>query len=108
MRQSPPTWRRRPAIYRASWFRFDNTTGESRPLSETQSATTTIEAPPACQPPPGSFVLVDISADSNAHPTWQRPIRTYFRLDAAGWKLVGLERMPDRPADVAAQQRAAR
>ena len=31
-----------------------------------------------------------------------------FRLDADGWKLVGLDRMPDRAADAGAHQRAAR
>ena len=56
----------------------------------------------------GSFILVEISADSKEHEAWRRPVRTYFRLDADGWKLVGLERMPDRPADAGAHQRAAR
>jgi hypothetical protein len=39
------------------------------------------------------MVAVDISADSDAYPAWKRPIRTYFRRDGGGWKLVGLERM---------------
>src|SRR4026209_289426 len=34
-----------PATSRASGFRFDNATGETQAISETQSATTTIEAP---------------------------------------------------------------
>ena len=97
-----------PDVYRASWFHFDNATGESRSLSETSSATTTIEAPPGLPAAPGSFILVEISADSKEHKAWQRPVRTYFRLDADGWKLVGLERMPDLPADAGAHQRAAR
>jgi hypothetical protein len=42
----------------------------------------------------GSFVAVDISADSEAHPAWRRPIRTYFRRAGEGWALVGLERLP--------------
>jgi hypothetical protein len=97
-----------PEGYRASWFQFDNATGESRPLSETTSATTTIDAPPGLPAAPDSFILVELSADSKEHESWRRPIRTYFRLDADGWKLVGLERMPDRPADAAANRRAAR
>ena len=56
----------------------------------------------------GSFILIELSANSREHEVWQRPIRTYFRLDADGWKLVGLERMPDRRADGAAPRRAAR
>jgi len=87
-----------PDVYRASWFHFDNATGESRSLSETTSATTTIEAPPGLPAAPGGFILVEISADSKEHKAWQRPVRTYFRLDADGWKLVGLDRMPDRQA----------
>jgi hypothetical protein len=82
--------------------------GESRSPSETTSATTTIEAPPGLPAAPGSFILVEISADSKEYKAWQRPVRTYFRLDANGWKLVGLDRMPDRPADAGAHQRAAR
>jgi hypothetical protein len=38
---------------------------------------------------------VDISVDSAAHPTWRRPIRTYFRRGGEGWTLVGLERLPE-------------
>jgi hypothetical protein len=97
-----------PEVYRASWFQFDNATGESRPLSETTSATTTIDAPRDLPTAAGSFILVEISADSRDHQAWRQPVRAYFRLDADGWKLVGLERMPDRPADGAAQRRAAR
>ena len=99
---------RAPEGYRASWFHFDNATGESRPLSETTSATTTIDAPAGLPTAADSFILVELSADSKEHEAWRLPIRTYFRLDADGWKLVGLERMPDRPAPVAVQRRAAR
>ena len=99
---------RAPEVYRASWFHFDNATGESRPLSETTSATTTIDAPAGLPTAAASFILVELSADSKEHEAWRLPIRTYFRLDADGWKLVGLERMPDRPANVAVQRRAAR
>jgi hypothetical protein len=96
-----------PARYRASWFRFDNATGETQPLSDTQSMTTTMEPPPGVPTAPGSFVAVDISADHEAHPAWRRPIRTYFRRGSEGWTLVGLERLPETLSAGAAVQKAA-
>jgi len=87
-----------PATYRAAWFRFDNATGETQPVSETQSATTTIDAPRGLPTASGSFAAVDISVDSPGHPTWRRPVRMYFRRGASGWTLVGLERLPENRA----------
>ena len=80
--------------YRASWMLFDNATGATKPLSETKSATTTIPAPSGL--PSSGFVAVDIAADSDTYPTWKQPVRAYFRADGGAWKLVGLERMPDK------------
>ena len=99
---------RAPEAYRASWFHFDNATGESRPLAETTSAGTTIDAPADLPTGKGSFIMVELSADSREHQAWRHPIRTYFRLDGSEWKLVGLERMPDASADVTAQRVTAR
>jgi hypothetical protein len=96
-----------PELYRASWFHFDNATGETRPLSETSSPTTTIEAPGGLPTAAGSYVLVEISADSKEHQAWRRPIRAYFRAETDGWTLVGLERMPDGPRAPDPQRRAA-
>jgi hypothetical protein len=87
-----------PASYRAAWFAFDNTTSETRHLSETTSLTTTIEVPKELPNATGSYIAVDISADSKEHASWQQPIRTYFRRNADGWTLVGLDRIPDRHA----------
>jgi hypothetical protein len=92
-----------PEQYRASWFRFDNTTGETSALSETTSATTTIEAPRGLPTAMGSYIAVDISADSKEHQSWRQPIRTHFRREADGWKLVGLRRLPDDAATVQAR-----
>jgi hypothetical protein len=97
-----------PATYRASWFRFDNATGETQPISETRSSTTSVDAPSGLPSGAGSFVAVDIAVDSAGHPTWVRPVRTYFQRETGGWKLVGLERMPDAPAAAAAKQQPAR
>ena len=85
-----------PVTYRASWMTFDNATGGTKPLSETTSTTTTIAAPNGL--PSSGFVAVDIAADSSAHPAWKQPVRAVFRQDGGSWKLVGLERMPDKPS----------
>jgi hypothetical protein len=84
-----------PQTYRASWFEFDNTTGNMRALLATSSGTTTIEAPSGLPAAVGGFVGVDISAESTESPTWRRPVRVYFRRGANDWKLVGLERIPE-------------
>jgi hypothetical protein len=84
------------ASYRASWMVFDNNTGATKPLSETRSTTTTIEAPSGL--PSTGFVAVDIAAESDTYPTWKQPVRAYFRQDGGSWKLVGLDRLPEQLA----------
>jgi len=81
--------------YRASWFRFDNTTGETQPLAQTAGTTTSIDAPRNLPTAPGAFVGVDIAVDSETYASWRRPIRAYFRRGDAQWTLVGFERLPD-------------
>jgi len=83
-----------PTAYRASWSRFDNATGETRPLGDTQSRTAVIDPPANLPPAAGSMIAVAISADSTTHASWQQPVRAYFRREGEGWKLVGLERVP--------------
>jgi hypothetical protein len=85
-----------PESYQASWFEFDNPTGTTRFLSDSTSATTTIDAPAGLPTREDSFIAVDLSASSKEHEAWRKPIRTYFRRSADGWQLVGLERIPDR------------
>jgi hypothetical protein len=82
--------------YRASWMTFDNATGATTPLSDTNGTTTTLAAPNV--PASSAFVAVDIAADSASYPTWKQPVRAYFRREGAGWKLVGFERLPEKPA----------
>jgi hypothetical protein len=83
-----------PVSYTASWMRFDNATGATTALSETKSTTTTVALPSGL--PATGFVAVDLSADSAGHPNWKRPVRAVFQRQGAGWKLVGLERLPAR------------
>ena len=81
--------------YRASWFSFDNATGQTRPLGETEGTTTTLTAPAGLATGAGSFIEVAISAANSAYPEWKQPVRSHFRRQNDGWKLVGLERLPD-------------
>jgi hypothetical protein len=89
-----------PAAYHAVWSHFDNATGETRQIAETQSTTTTMQAPAGVPTGADRFIEVRLWADSAQHPVWHQPIHTYFRREASGWKLVGLERMPAGPATV--------
>jgi hypothetical protein len=83
-----------PTVYRAAWARFDNATGVTRPIGQTRSSTTTMPAPASLPSEADSFIEVDISAESPTHSAWGEPVRIFFRRTTAGWKLVGLERLP--------------
>ncbi len=91
--------------YRASWMTFDNATGATKPIGETQSPTTTVPAPGGL--PSSGFVAVDISAVSDNYPTWKQPARAFFRQEGSGWRLIGFERLPEQ-LPTAAQQKAAK
>jgi hypothetical protein len=83
--------------YHAAWSHFDNATGATRPFADSESRTTTMRAPSDLSAiATGAFVAVDISADSASHASWRQPVRTVFRRTRDGWKLVGLERLPER------------
>src|SRR5262245_3883934 len=84
--------------YRASWFRFDNATGATQPLSDADSTTSSFEPARGLPDAPGSLVRVEISAKAEAYPPWGRPISVTFRRGAADWTLVGLERSPENVA----------
>ena len=96
-----------PTAYFATWSWFDNATGKTRPIGATESAATTLTAPRGWSRDGGPFVEVDITSASAAHPSWQQPVRTYFRRTADGWTLVGLERLPQQAAGAPPAQRAA-
>jgi hypothetical protein len=87
-----------PAAYHAAWFRFDNATGQTTPIGETRSTTTAMPPPSGLPAGPNSFIEIAISAESAGHPSWQQPVRAFFRRTSDGWKLVGLERLPDGKA----------
>jgi hypothetical protein len=84
-----------PRGYTAAWYAFDNNTGDSKSIGETTANDTTLQAPPGLPSAAGAYVRVDLSADHATHPTWTQPVSAYFVKQAAGWKLVGLERLPE-------------
>jgi hypothetical protein len=86
-----------PSAYRGSWFAFDNATGRTTPLGEARSSNETMSAPAALPTTSGAFVKVEIAAVGAPHESWQRPLHVYFVRRQNGWKLIGLERLPDRP-----------
>lgn len=84
-----------PRSYTATWSLFDNATRESRPLGETKGLGPDMQAPAGLPTTAGSYIRVDLAADHQDHASWARPVAVYFLRQAEGWKLVGLERIPD-------------
>ena len=82
-----------PTAYRATWLRFDNATGVSTLIGETTGPTAEMKAPDGLPTATGSFVQVDVTADSTAYAAWREPVHIHFRRTNTGWQLVGLERL---------------
>jgi hypothetical protein len=85
-----------PSSYHVAWSRFDNTTGDAVRINDGNTTSTTMAGLSNLPAAPGSFLQVDISAESSAHPSWREPVRTFFRRTADRWRLVGLERLPEK------------
>ncbi|HEX6975403.1 MAG TPA: hypothetical protein VF147_13455, partial [Vicinamibacterales bacterium] len=81
-----------PVRYRAVWSSFDNATGTTAPLGETTAERTVIDAPRTLSSNEGTFVQVQLSAESAAHPQWGRALTVHFRRTGDRWTLVGLDR----------------
>jgi hypothetical protein len=83
---------RPPAAYRAVWSRFDNATGGTERIGETRSATAAMSAPQGLPAAVGSFVEIDLFAESAEHPSWAEPVRTHFhRLQTRAHETGGAE-----------------
>lgn len=79
-----------PAGYRAAWSAFDNATGQSSPIVETEGAASPLPVPAL---PAVDFVKIEIRAIGGPA-QWQVPVTAYFRRQSGAWRLVGFERMP--------------
>lgn len=86
-----------PSGYKAVWYRFDNDSGDVERITETTGANERLRVPDGLPGAPGGFVRVDVAATGAAYAAWARPVHLYFKRTVQGWKLVGLDRMPDAP-----------
>jgi hypothetical protein len=81
-----------------AWFAVDNAPGMATPIGPpVKSNREQVGAPSGVPTGAGAFVRVDIKAVNPPHPSWAMPVQAYFQRTAAGWKLVGFERLPDGP-----------
>jgi hypothetical protein len=85
-----------PDGYRATWFRFDNTTGATVRLGESTTREPAVEAPAHLPTADGTFLKVELAAAGGWRWTWEEPVHAYFHRVAGEWRLVGFERMPER------------
>jgi hypothetical protein len=81
--------------YVALWSTFDNRAAAASPLGETKSSSDRIAAPASLPTAPGSFILAEVRSNEGSDAPLQNPVRVYFRRLDQGWKLVGVERMPE-------------
>lgn len=82
-----------PAAYVVAWSRFDNATAIATPLGETRASETSVSAPSDLPSTTGTFIRAEISANGGPE-SWSEPAHAYFVREAAGWRLVGFERVP--------------
>jgi hypothetical protein len=82
-----------PNEYVVAWQRFDNATGTTTSLGETRASATNVKAPDDLPAAAGTEIRVEISANGGLE-SWTKPAHAYFRREAAGWTLVGFERVP--------------
>jgi hypothetical protein len=79
--------------YVVQWARFDNNTGERRPLGASTANDGRTQAPVSLPSESGAYITLEIRAVQPATPSWGVPVTAVFRRDD-GWRLVGLERLP--------------
>ena len=80
--------------YSVTWARFDNEGGTEMVMGTQATPGGRVQAPVALPTAVGTFIKLQVSAVQPAHTSWAVPVDVYFLRNAAGWKLVGLERLP--------------
>ncbi len=88
-----------PAAYKATWSVFDNATGATLPIGESNGSNDQIAAPPGLPQETGAHIQAEVRALDSPYASWAKPVRATFRRTSDGWKLIGLERMPAESAE---------
>jgi hypothetical protein len=88
-----------PARYLLVWCRFDNVTGEQRPVTDEL-----IVPEEGARLPPelagDGFAALSLRAVHLEHAGWRRFTNVYFRRSGDGWQTVGIERLGELPPGV--------
>jgi hypothetical protein len=85
-----------PEGYEARWYRFDNNSGAATAIGvATVSRDLKIQAPAGLPAAIGEHIKVEVVVVGSPNSAWRVPVQVFFRKVTQGWKLVGLQRLPD-------------
>jgi hypothetical protein len=85
-----------PEGYEARWYRFDNNSGAATAIGiATVSRDLKIQAPAGLPAATGEYIKVEVVVVGSPNSAWRVPVQVFFRRAAQGWKLLGLQRLPD-------------
>jgi hypothetical protein len=84
-----------PSNYTVTWYRFNNSTGESTRVGSSGNSSPQVKAPAALPTEDNVYIKLEISAQDPTYPAWNVPAHAYFHNTGGNWKLVGFERMPE-------------
>ena len=79
--------------YEAAWSRFDNGANSATAIATSTGIGGSLRATADLPTASGSYIKVSVKAVEAPHASWSQPVDVYFRREAAGWKLVGVERL---------------
>jgi hypothetical protein len=81
--------------YQAVWSAYDNTADTASAIgSPTATTGTDVQGPGGLPAAAGGFVKISVAGVGAEQAAWNQPVDVYFRRTAAGWQLVGVDRMP--------------
>jgi hypothetical protein len=78
--------------YRVAWARFDNATGDAKPVGDIVTANDTrVEVPRELLT--ADYIRAIVTSHHAQQPHWMHPVYVFFRKQGNNWKTVGLERI---------------